>query len=86
MEENKITCTFENKRMELKIVIDDVDGTKWRDACLKAYTCALMDIPSSEFEAIKRDCVRKDEKEKQALIEQVMSDVKGRLRYLLEEE
>lgn len=64
-----------------KIIFKDfgriTTDTEDRDERLKAYICAILDISEIEFDEVIKDIKTKNEKE--AFIDMIFNDIKGRV-------
>ena len=64
-----------------KIIFKDfgriTTDTENRDERLKAYICAILDISEIEFDYLIKDI--KIENEKEAFIDMIFNDIKGRI-------
>ena len=57
--------------------------TKNRDEGLKAYICAILDVPQIQFDDIIKGI--KTEQEKKAFIDLILNDTKGRIERFIKE-
>lgn len=81
--EAKISVEAVNKEeFEVKIICSNKSDREYRDAFLKAYVCAVLDLKPTEFYKFKEDHNQGKDK---GLIKCVLQDAEGRLARLLEE-
>lgn len=64
-----------------KVIFKDfgriMTDTENRDERLKAYICAILDVPEIEFDDIIKGI--KTEKEKESFTDMICNDIKGRI-------
>lgn len=71
-----------NEEFEVKIICSNKSDREYRDAFLKAYVCAVLDLKPTEFYIFKED--HKQGKDK-GIIKCVLQDAESRLARLLED-
>lgn len=80
MDNNEITYKNINSgEFEIKITCKNNSDSEYRNACLKAYVCSILDMPPTQFDDIIKNPLRN----KEAFIELIKQDVENRLNTFL---